>query len=154
VKPSISIRRELLWMMGLLVATATGCGGAYDATVSGMVTLDGKSVNRGTVAFHPTAGGPAAYARVSDDGSYYVRTGREEGLPAGEYVATIVANEPPAESHTKLGGPPPPGKPITPPWYRTTKTSGLQFKVEPGDNEFNLELKSQPPAGWNPSRRP
>lgn len=153
MKPSLSIRRELLWIVSLFVATATGCGGAYDSTVSGAVTLDGKTVNRGTVAFHPTAGGPAAYARVSEDGSYYVRTGREEGLPAGEYIATIVANEPPAESHSKLGGPPPPGKSITPRWYRSMKTSGLRFKVEPGSNEFNLELTSQPPPGWNPGRR-
>jgi hypothetical protein len=141
------------WLLGVLVVSATGCGGSYDATIAGRVTLDGQAVNRGTVAFHPTGGGPAAYARVSDDGSYYVRTGREEGLPSGEYVATIVANEPPAEAHTKLGGPPPPGKPITPAWYRTIKTSGLEFKIEPGDNQCNLDLTSQPPPGWNPGRR-
>ena len=99
------------------------------------------------------AGGPPAYARIEETGSYDVRTGREEGLPSGEYQITVVANEPPAVQQTASGGPPPPGKAITPPWYRTKETSGLKYTVEPGGNEVNLELKSQPPAGWNPRLR-
>jgi hypothetical protein len=130
-----------------------GCGGVYDATVSGTVTLDGSAVPRGTVSFHPTSAGPAAYARIEDDGSYSVRTGREEGLPPGEYLVTVISSEPPTVSQTAVGGPPPAGKPITPLWYRTTDTSGLRFTVEPGHNEINLELTTQPPAGWNPGRR-
>jgi hypothetical protein len=120
--------------------------------VTGVVTLDGTVVPRGTVSFQPKAGGPAAYARIEEDGRFVVRTGREEGLPSGDYDVTVTANEPPAVTQTASGGPPPPGKPITPMWYRTKSTSGLSFVVEPGDNEINLELTSQPPAGWNPRR--
>ena len=130
-----------------------GCGGAYDATASGAVTLDGKPVTRGTVAYHPVSAGPSAYARIDEDGTYTVRTGREVGLPVGEYQVTVISSEPPAVSQTAQGGPPPPGKPITPPWYRTKQSSGLQFTVAAGDNELNLELTSQPPAGWNPRGR-
>jgi len=130
-----------------------GCGGPYDASVSGTVTLDGVAVPRGTVSYHPTAPGPAAYARIEEDGSYSVRTGREEGLPSGEYLVTVISSEPPAVSQSAAGGPPPPGRPITPLWYRTTETSGLRFTVQPGHNEINLELTTQPPAGWNPGRR-
>ena len=43
----------------------------------------------------------------------------------------------------------PPGKLITPMWYRSKESSGLTYNVESGSNEINLELKSQPPAGWN-----
>jgi hypothetical protein len=139
--------------LGLLLVNFAGCGGPYDATVTGVVTLDGKVVPRGTVAYQPAAGGPPAYARIEENGSYVVRTGREEGLPSGEYSVTVTANEPPATTQTASGGPPPPGKPITPLWYRTKNTSGLSFTVSPGDNEINLELKSQPPPGWNPRRR-
>jgi hypothetical protein len=139
-------------VLGLLAGFA-GCGGPYDSTVSGVVTLDGKVVPRGTVAYQPSAGGPAAYARIEENGAYVVHTGREEGLPSGEYSVTVTANEPPAVTQTQSGGPPPPGKPITPPWYRTKNTSGLNFTVSPGDNEINLELKTQPPPGWNPRRR-
>jgi len=117
------------------------------------VTLDGTAVPRGTVTFHPNAGGPAAYAPIQDDGSYTIHTGREEGLPSGEYQATVTANEPPTSQQTASGGPPPPGKLITPLWYRGKDTSGLQFTVESGSNEIDLELKSQPPAGWNPARQ-
>jgi hypothetical protein len=74
-------------------------------------------------------------------------------LPAGKYEVTVIANEMPAVMQTAEGGPPPSGKAITPVWYRSKETSGLKFSVEPGSNEINLELTSQPPAGWNPGRR-
>jgi hypothetical protein len=131
-----------------LSATISGCGGAYDAAASGIVTLDGQVVPRGTVSFNPVSGGPAAYAVIGEDGSYTVQTGREFGLPPGEYRVTVIANEAAAAAQSASGGPPPGGKAITPEWYRSAETSGLQFKVEPGDNELNLELTTQPPAGW------
>lgn len=152
----MTIRRTPLnfgWAAVVALAGTAGCGGPYDAAVSGIVTLDGKAVPRGTVSYQPVAGGPAAYAAIGDGGLYEVRTGREEGLPSGEYDVTVTANEPATERQTAKGGPPPPGKPITPPWYRSKETSGLRFNVTPGSNEINLELTSQPPAGWNPRGR-
>jgi hypothetical protein len=136
-----------------MLAGFTGCGGPFDSSVTGIVTLDGNIVPRGTVSYQPKAGGPAAYARIEEDGKYSVHTGREEGLPSGDYYVTVTANEPSTVTQTASGGPPPPGKPITPLWYRARDTSGLSFVVNPGDNEINLELKSQPPPGWNPRRR-
>ena len=125
-----------------------GCGGTYDASAHGTVTLEGKPVPRGMVSFHPVSGGPAAYAMISDDGQYVIRTGREEGLPAGDYQVSITANEAPTVSQTSNGGPPPPGKMITPAWYRMKETSGLKCTVARGKNTIDLDLKSQPPAGW------
>jgi hypothetical protein len=130
----------------------SGCGGVYDSTVSGTVTLDGNVVPRGTVTYHPATGGAPAYSPIQEDGAYSVRTGRESGLPAGEYQVTVTANEAPAQLVSKDGGPMPPGKSITPLWYRSKESSGLKYTVESGDNEINLELTSQPPAGWNPGR--
>lgn len=135
------------------VLAATGCGGPYNAKVSGNVTLDGSTVPVGTVSFMPVEGGPPAYARIDSSGNYKLKTGREEGLPSGQYAVTVVANEPPAVKETADGGPPPPGKPITPPWYRSRESSGLKFSVEPGKNEIDLTLSSQPPEGWKPKRR-
>ena len=151
----------MIWWFRLCVVAASscmlvglvGCGGPYDATVSGVVTLDGKVVPRGTVAYQPKAGGAPAYARIEENGTYVVHTGREEGLPLGDYFVTVTANEPPAVTQTESGGPPPPGKPITPLWYRTKDTSGLSFVVSPGENEINLELTTRPPPGWNPRAR-
>ena len=115
-----------------------------------MVTLDGKAVPRGMVSFHPVSGGPATYAVIGEDGSYAIHTGREAGLPAGEYQVSVTAYEAPTISQTDKGGPPPPGKSITPAWYRAKETSGLRYTVQRGKNEINLELTSKPPAGLNP----
>lgn len=141
----------LLWLGGALAIS--GCGGTYESSIEGVVTLDGTIVPRGLVAFHPVSPGPAAYAVIDENGAYVVRTGRESGLPSGEYLVTVIANELPTVERSASGGPPPPGKPITPPWYRTKETSGLKFNVAPGSNEINLELTKQPPAGWKPSAR-
>jgi hypothetical protein len=129
-----------------------GCSGSYDAAVKGTVTLDGKALNRGTVAYHPVAG-PAAYARINEDGSYAMKTGRESGLPSGAYDVTVVANEAPAQQSDAKGGPPAPGKAITPPWYRSKQTSGLKFEIKPGKNEINLDLSSTPPAGYKVTKQ-
>lgn len=131
----------------------TGCGGAYDSSVAGVVTLDGNPLPRGTVAFNPEKTGPPAYGQINSSGNYTVMTGREEGLSAGNYVVTVVANDLPSEPG-KDGGPPPAGKPISPAWYRSKESSGLSFTVESGSNEINLELISTPPAGWqDPTQR-
>lgn len=145
---------ELL-AVGLIspLVSLAGCGGPFDASVAGIVTLDGEPLHRGTVAFNPVGGGPGGYAMIDSDGKYTIRTGRELGLPAADYTVTVVASEPPTERRSASGGPPPPGKPITPPWYRTKQTSGLQFTVEKGHNEINIELTSEPPANWRPQRR-
>lgn len=133
--------------ISLVTLVLGGCGGTYDSAVSGTVTLDGNAVPRGTVAYHPKSAGPTAYSPIAADGSYTIRTGREEGLKAGDYLVTVTANEAPAQLESKTGGPMPPGKSITPLWYRSPGSSGLNFTVEPGSNEINLELTSQPPAG-------
>lgn len=134
----------------LVLVTVSGCGGTYDATVSGAVTLDGNAVPRGTVAYHPAGGGPAAYSPIQENGEYSLRTGREAGLPPGDYQVTVTSNEVPAQLESKDGRPMPPGKAITPLWYRSKETSGLRYNVVSGANEINLELTSQPPAGWTP----
>jgi hypothetical protein len=139
-------------LAGILSIALSGCGGAYDSAVTGLVTLDGTPVPRGTVAYSPQGGGPAAFGLIGADGTYLLRTGREEGLPAGQYSVTVAANEQANWDPSKGGGPPPPGKPITPEWYRDVATSGLSFNVEPGDQEINLELNSKPPVGWKPPR--
>jgi hypothetical protein len=141
--------RRLLCCVGFIgLLSAIGCGGTYDSSAHGLVTLDGKVIPRGLVAFHPLSAGPAAYAIINESGGYEVFTGREKGLPSGEYQVSVVANEAPAMAQTATGGAPPPGKPITPEWYRTKQTSGLKYTIKPGGNEINLELTSKPPAGW------
>jgi hypothetical protein len=145
VRITFWIRSSGLLILGGLLSL-TGCGGAYDSTVTGSVTMDGKVVPCGLVAFHPVSLGPAAYAYIDSSGKYSVRTGRESGLPPGDYQVTVTANEPPAMERTPEGFPPPPGKAITPAWYGVKETSGLRFTIQPGENEINLELTSKRPT--------
>ena len=136
--------------MGLAVVCGllSGCGSTYDASVAGAITFDGKALPRGTVKFAPDGGGgPTAYGRIGDDGSYTIMTGRERGLPAGSYVVTVVANEPSVPGPNP-SLPPAAGKPITPPWLRDQAKSPLKYTVKPGKNEINLDLTSTPPPGY------
>lgn len=143
-------------VLGLLAVTSAviGCGPTQEATVAGTVTLDGNPLTTGSVVFMPTSSGTQVYGTIDASGSYELFTGQQRGLRPGNYVATVVAREKPATNVTELGGPAPPGKAITPAWYASRKTSGLNFTVAPGTNEINLELSSQPPVGWqDPVRR-
>jgi hypothetical protein len=138
-----------MWLAASSLALV-GCGGPYDSYVSGLATLDGSALPRGTVSFNPNQPGPASYGVITSDGSYLIKTGREEGLPSGEYTATVVAREESIPDDSNRGLPPKAGKRITPPWYLSKSTSNLKFTVEPGSNEINLELTSEPPPDWKP----
>jgi hypothetical protein len=132
-----------------------GCGGTSNqATVEGVVTLEGAAVPSGSISFVPASGGTQSYAMSDASGNYEVYTGREAGLKPGDYTVTIVARERPAVNQTESGGPAPAGAAITPAWYASPETSGLKFTVAPGANEINLELSKQAPAGWRePAKR-
>ena len=136
----------------ILLSSATcllvGCGGPYDATVSGTVALNSDPLPAELYRSFRKAGA-SAYGMIAADGKYTLRTGREEGLASGSYTATVAANEV-STATGKNGGPPPLGKTITPDWYRDPATSGLTFTVESGDNEINIELNKTPPPGWKP----
>lgn len=154
----MSSRRERIGrsqMASVLVSclALTGCGGAYDAYVAGLATLDGSPLPSGSIAFIPDQPGPSSYAAILNDGTYVVNTGREEGLPPGSYTVTVVAREASIEDTSGRGLPPTPGKQITPPWYSAKQSTPLKFTVASGSNEINLELKSEPPPGWEPPAR-
>jgi hypothetical protein len=153
VKKKITQQPKVFVAFALVCLAMVGCGGVYDASVHGVVMLDSSPISRGTVSYSPTNGGPSAYGRIDSDGTYFLRTGREEGIPSGQYEVTVVANEPPMEKRSKSGGPPQAGKLITPAWYRSAKTSGLSYTVESGSNEINIDLSSEPPPDWKPQKR-
>jgi hypothetical protein len=106
-----------------------------------MVTLDGKPLDRGLVAYYPKNGGPIAYGVIDHEGEYFLMTGRELGIPAGDYAVTVVSNE---EPQRRLGepGPPPPGRRLTAERISDKRTTDLHYTVEPGGNKIDLELMS------------
>ena len=132
----------------LVIATA-GCGNGL-AQVSGAVTLDGQPLRggngvRATVFFQPASGdGRAAVGILDENGQFQLSSGSEEGVAPGEYLVSCTATQ---IIPSKNPGGTPSGKRITPQIYASARTSGFQFKVEPGGNEFNLTLSSNPKAG-------
>lgn len=64
-----SPRLRQLIVATALLSSAIGCGGAYESTVTGVVTLDGAPVQKGAVAFLPDSGGPPAYAQIDASGN-------------------------------------------------------------------------------------
>ena len=154
----MNAQRKLRKQISLVCVAASslawvGCGGPYDSYVSGVVTLDGSPLPRGTVSYNPAQPGPASYGVIRSDGSYVIKTGREEGLPSGEYTVTVVAKEESIPDETGEGRPPKPGKTITPAWYRSKQSSSLKYTVDSGSNEIDLELSSEPPPDWKPPRK-
>lgn len=134
------MKNQSFWFLGIVSLALTGCGSGSEATVIGLVTLDGKPLDRGSVSFVPVTSGAGASASIGNDGSYEVQTGAISGMSPGDYVVTVRANGDPIPRAD--GGPPTPGKPITPAKYNSRNTSGLQYTIQPGANEINLELKS------------
>lgn len=118
-----------------------GCGGAYDAQVSGSVHLDGKPLERGVVAYYPEQGGPVGHGVIGPDGRYVVMTGREPGIPPGKYAVTVVSHEG-VDTRPGYSGPPPPGRRLTAERLADKTTTDLHYTVESGENTINLDLSS------------
>lgn len=132
-----AVRTASLFCLAFLIAATLGCG-THESSVTGTVTLDDVPLSRGTVTFHPKAGGAAAYARIDAEGHYTIKTGDQEGLKPGEYVVTVVATTPPPPENPSGFG-----KLLTPERYGTVEKSGLEYTVSTGHNRIDLRLKTK-----------
>jgi hypothetical protein len=135
------LRRAVL--LSLLCAMIGCSGGGLGAEVSGKVSLDGVSIGPGAVTFAPVGGGenPATGA-IQNDGSYFLKTSREEGLRPGKYQVALQIHEIPtdlAPGQRDMR----PAKSRIPTKYTDVSTSGLEYDVEPGSNTINLEMTSR-----------
>jgi hypothetical protein len=130
----------LVCSLSAVVITAIGCGSGQEATLEGVVTLDGSPVQRGRIILVPNVSGAGAFAAINSDGSYEAYTGSIDGLETGDYRIVIQSREDPIPD--PKGGPPMPGKLITPKKYARSSTSELNVSIVPGSNEKDFELKS------------
>lgn len=111
-----------------------------EATVTGTVTLDGKAIGPGMIVFAPTGTDKKpATGSIESDGTYTLMTSREQGLATGTYQVAVSIREMP--QNVKRGDRPPLGKSLIPEKYEESTTSGLEYKVQPGKNTINVELK-------------
>ncbi|MCC6491697.1 MAG: hypothetical protein IT424_01610 [Pirellulales bacterium] len=128
----------------LLTLAALGCGNDL-AQVTGVVTVDGQPLRggdnvRATVVYQPASGnGVTAIGNVGADGSYHLMSGSQPGATPGEYLVACTATQKIVGKDPNAA---PTGKRITDPKYANPQTSGLQFIVQPGNNELNIALAS------------
>lgn len=115
-----------------------------ESSLSGIVTLDGQPMKQeiGIVTFHPVGGGSTAQASIASDGHYEVKTGRSDGLPAGEYLVTVIATD--TSTQPDPTEPPVPGPLLSPLRYTNKQNTDLKFTIESGVNIIDIPLKSQP----------
>jgi hypothetical protein len=142
-------RRFPLFLLAVIpLAACTGCGPGDPLNrqpVSGAVTLDGASLDRGVIEFSPRD--PKAKARggtLIANGSYEIP--RKDGLPPGEYTARIYSateavKGDPSQPPGPTAGQPQPVERI-PAKYNIN--SELQVKVtDGGSNQFNFDLTTK-----------
>ena len=132
-------RSSAIVALGLLVA-ASGC--SNEARVSGSVKLDGKRLDTGVVSFHPVGEGPIAIGQIDDSGDYTAAVGSGGGFAPGDYIVTVVANEPmiPAKDPRMA---PMPGKLITPQMYASKERSDLKCTLKAGSNTYDIAITSK-----------
>jgi hypothetical protein len=130
--------KKLIASGALLVATVpflVGCAGEEKVPVvpvTGKVAI-GKEVPVGAqIVFHPQGhvlpGGVTPVGRVAEDGSFKVSIyGKDEGVPAGEYVATIEWYKiVKTSTGDTISGPN-----VIPPKYGSPATSPIRVTVKP-----------------------
>jgi hypothetical protein len=153
----------------LLLPLLVGCG-AGKTKVSGRVLYKGQPLPGGTVSFHPAdprqnsvsadLDEQGRYEAVLPVGEVQVSVDNRELEPRDAGAIGIPANLPPEVrkklAQVKLPAEPPaaknddaPAKPRgkyvrIPTKYYEVETSGLQFKVEAGNPEHDIELKDGP----------
>jgi hypothetical protein len=87
--PSVQ-RLQWVGLLGI-AALLTGCGGEMKvAPVSGVVTLDGKPLDRASVVFKPEAGGRPSFGVTDDQGRFTLAYSmNEDGAEVGRATVTV-----------------------------------------------------------------
>ena len=130
-----------------------GCGGPEGlAEVSGVVSLNGKSLSTGSVVFIGSDKVAPVVAPIEPDGHYSAKK-----VPSGSVTVAVHSPNPKDEADSiraksadragATGKPAPPPGPDPKLWfpipakYSDPATSGLSYPIKPGSNSLNIELK-------------
>lgn len=151
------IRNSTALVCAALIAVMAGCGGnefGPMGSVSGKLTLDGKTLPAGTkVIFMEPENGYMGFGITDDAGNYRIEWRRSgttyDGLPVGNYQVTLVPagavdiDEVSAEDML-AGGPKQPKPSVAiPPKLLRGATSGLAYDVAANENVINIEAVSK-----------
>jgi hypothetical protein len=123
------------------MAIVTGCGESRRETfpVRGTVTFkDGQPLAGGVVEFQSIGAGDEqinARGEIQADGTYRLTTYEEaDGAVAGRHQVIVL---PPVDTTgSNMSGPPPPE--VLHRRFQSYETSGLEFTVQPGENQYPI----------------
>jgi hypothetical protein len=133
--PSSSGTRRATPVALLLLLMVAGCGKAQ-YPVRGKVTFeDGTPVTKGMVVFESMEGEKmSARGEVQTDGSYQLSTHKPgDGVPAGKYRVLVAPK-------LNIDSPQPERDRLFDPRYEKFESSGLEFEVKSGSNEFAIQV--------------
>jgi hypothetical protein len=133
---------------------AIGCGGVDygpTGTITGRLTMGGKPLAAGTaISFMQMEKGFLAFGTTDADGKFRVDSFNGGDMPAGKYkvmIAPPAAEAPKAVSAEEAFEKPELVDPVVkaefPKKYRDTNTSGLEFDVKEGANDFPIDLSAE-----------
>ncbi|MFN3148710.1 hypothetical protein [Bremerella sp.] len=117
---------------GLALSALVGCGS--NASVSGMVTAGGETVDGGSVIFRPLADGvKPAIGKINADGGYSLVTAGNGGVQPGEYQVMYM---PPDQREDEAG------RAIGPPIkWRKFRAPSSPVNVDSGENDISITLE-------------
>ena len=141
---------KTMGFVALLFVAASGCSSRNPTThpVHGEVRFpDGRPLTKGSVEFElldqemPIT----ATGEISNDGTFVLGTFElDDGAIAGRHRAVVIADHEIGTGVERPGKLPPP---TLHPRFRDFKTSGLEFTVEPGENEIIIDVDYAPRRG-------
>ncbi len=128
----------------VLVALLLGCNRVErlpTAPTRGVILFDNQPVASAHVTFTPERGRSAS-AETKSDGSFVLGTyDPDDGAIVGEHFVTVTARDAGEVNTPGAPGIARPGRSRLPERYGNTGTSGLRYKVEPGqENVFEIRL--------------
>ncbi|QDU11144.1 hypothetical protein V202x_45600 [Gimesia aquarii] len=143
----LQILKCSFFIVPFLSVLLVGCGGnekPETVLVSGLVTLDGKPLSKGTVTFQSKSRGEGtlnrpAIGQIDENGRVQLSTFEEgDGVLPGNYTVVITAfeNDPSVEEYAAGAQ----RKSLIPEKYSNPLTSGLEAVVTEGENEFTFDL--------------
>jgi hypothetical protein len=118
-----TFRFSLVLALCTIALLGSSVRAADDATVEGVIALDGEPLPTGARIFFHFGDGQFVGAKVKD-GKYKMKA-----VPAGTYKVTVELSKE--------------GKQLLPPKYSAEDKSELQVEVKKGANTLNFELASK-----------
>lgn len=124
-----------------------GCAEKFHS-VSGIVTIDGKPLDNGSITIVPASGGSPAYGGTNEQGEFSLETNNKSGVHAGTYKVTLQKfvtpkkNSKIQDDEGRDGNFDSMPKPAIPEKYTTAENTPISITVPSADGKYIIDVKS------------